>query len=163
MVQEIAAGMSDKSVFTELIQRNPDICSNCFRRRFVRFEKNYYVGQDSGDIYVTEIRDSIRPIVSDERHGVSVVSAPSDRVTRGMTTACQCGVYFHGATVRPQDADTILDMTKRLRDRLDEEHVDFDTDVLFSRVRDCITDPDMQGRQDEMFDQAVHDAIESCQ
>lgn len=152
----------ERDAFQDRIQGDPDICNNCFRKLFERSEKNYTIRQKGGDLYVTEIRKSIKPLITDQRYGQDVVEAPAETMTRGQTVVCECGAYHYWQTVRPVSLDDAIDMTKRLAERMCEKGISFDEDVLFDYIRREMSKPENQGTQDDVFRYAVHIAIEAA-
>lgn len=125
------------------------------------YERNFFVDQYGGETWVRPLRDSIKTIVSNERYGVDVQFGRKDKASDGCKLICECGVYHSQDTIRPVSKDTAIEMTHRLVERLDEVGVEVDKDKLYDEVRERFSDPDMQGKQDRAFKEAVQLAVMS--
>lgn len=152
------ASVEEADVFKDYIQRNSNICSNCFRRMFTEYERNFFVDQYGGDTWVRPIRDSIKSIVSSQRFGHDVEFAHAEYTTQGEKLICECGVFHSQQTIRPLKTRTLIEMTHRLVERLEEADFEFDKDTLYDEVRAGAEEPDMQGKQDRIFAEAIDEA-----
>lgn len=145
------------SVFKKIVQRNPEICNNCFRRWRRLYDRNYVVESDG---YVRPVRDTVRDINSPSVYSVDDTTEDfQHEECGGKTFVCECG-HLSGTT-RPVSVDTGIEMAHRLASLLDDEGIAFDQDVLFDHVRTELTQPENQGRQDSVFDDAVTAAVEA--
>lgn len=143
--------------FKELIQQNPDVCANCFRRNWDRYEVNFYQPIHKADDRFYPLRDSIAPIVSDKRYPTEETQSAYDE--HGERVICKCGVMSAFDKERPVSKRQLLDYVNHLTDTLEELDVDFDEDVLYDHVRARKADPKYQGRDDEIIGEAVERAI----
>lgn len=146
------------TVFKDLVQRNAEICNNCFRRWRRLYEKNYVVESDG---YVRPVRDTMRDINGPSIYSIDDATEEFQREEcGGETFVCECG-HISGTT-RPVSLETGIEMTHRLTALLEDEGVTFDRDVLFDHVRAELGKPENQGRQDSVFDDAVERAVEAA-
>lgn len=139
--------------FKELVQHDPDVCSNCFRKTHDTYERNYFVTTHHGELWAKQVDG--RPARSYPRERNTEYMA-AEQTTRGTFRACKCGVP-HG-TMRPVSLDTLMEYAKRLVTRFQEKDVDFDENVFLDEVRASGESPDMQGKQDRIFAEAISEA-----
>lgn len=142
--------------FKELIQRDSDICNNCFRRTHDTFERNYAVDtcRNGG-----ETKLWARHIEAPDRswrreHKTDYI--PAEPASHGTYVACECGTD----SMRPVSMTRAMDFVDRIAERLDEKGVGFDREVLVSETRYLMQQPENQGKQDEsVFGRAAEKAI----
>lgn len=145
------------SAFKE-IQRDPDVCSNCFRRTHDRFENNFIVRQDHGELYIEEVEDQDDSVY---RRHQDTMRIPEKRVYGGMTTVCECGFRYEPDAEwknRPAPKGTLMRYAENLARRLEEAGVGFDHEEFLDIVREWKSDPGRQFRDDELLDEAVSEA-----
>lgn len=139
-------------LFVELIQRNSDICNNCFRRVADTVEQNYAVDTDNGDLYARHVdlpdRRWTRPGATQHQAG--------DTLTDGTVRACKCGI--RSDTIRPVNHEKAMTYIERIADRLEEQDVFVNRDALFGAVEKLLKRPEMQGKQDTVFKKCVERA-----
>lgn len=143
----------EESSFKQLIQRDPDICNNCFRQTHITEERNLVVdtfrdGNES-KIWLKEVE---RPDRKWPQYDETEFTQADD-LTGGTYRGCECGA--HHTTIRPASKPTVMGHLDRLLDRLDEKGFDFDTNSIRRVAWQLFSDPDRQGRQDETFGDIV--------
>lgn len=146
----------------EYIQRNPDICSNCFRRIRETYERNYAVGIAGRELYAKKLpRDTpdLKITLDDKTDYVA-----KDPASVGTRTVCECGVP-PGATVRPLSKERFMDHGQRLADRINELRVSgnkVDEATFFTELEHLKSQPDNQFDEDAMYASAVDRAKTSA-
>lgn len=137
-------------VFRDLIQADPNICNNCFRRTHETYERNYAVDtyRDGGDtkLWARQIE------APDRSYPESVTYIPNDLASHGTSVVCECGCP---EAIRPVSTRKAISHAKRLCDRLEEKGVDFDEDTVLDVTRELLSQPENQGTQDDVFKYAV--------
>ena len=155
------------SVFKS-IQRDPDICSNCFRRTHDRFDRRYAVdwvydpSEQDYDFWprLVDRGESVR-----RRRGATT-KVPADEASQGLVTTCECGARWQPPEeldddetwkFRPLDRDAFFETAGRLADRVREipRVESFDEQTYWSILEDRKTDPDEQFADDDIFQEAV--------
>jgi hypothetical protein len=134
--------------FQQLIQRDSDICNNCFRLTHVTVERNVAVDTFDGELWFREVDLPARswPRYDQTQYIAGVLA--SDGTHRG----CLCGC---DATIRPVSKGTAMGHVERIIERLQEKGVDVDPDVLRIEAWHRLGRPAWQGKQDELFGTAV--------
>lgn len=146
------------TVFKHQIQKDPDVCNNCFRRTHETVERNYakrtFVNDENEpDVYWEKVdfpdmrftrQDEVDTMYSDRDDGTTVRS-------------CKCGL--RNIPLRPISLDSAMTRAKRVAKRLYEAGVMIDHDVLLDVVREEMQKPENQGRFDTVLDGAVSEAI----
>lgn len=169
------------------IQRDPDICTNCFRRMRDRSERNYRLepywddsGEGNGEWDVRpvnvegieieingekELLGGFEDIVTRRRE--ETYKIPERGGHRGMRTVCKCGFRYvpdrelpdgESWKNRPLRKSTFFDYAEHLEERLQEKGVTFSQDVYYETLDDLKTDPDEQFADDRMFREAIENA-----
>lgn len=143
----------EETQFKQLIQRDPDICNNCFRLTHISEQRNvavdsYRDGNES-KIWLREVdlpnRSWPRPSETE--------FTQSDTVTGGTYRGCTCGVS--STTVRPVSKDLAMSHVDRLLARLEEKQFDFETDTIRQMAWSMLSKPEWQGKQDDLFGELV--------
>lgn len=130
----------------KLIQEDPDVCNNCFRRTHERYERNYALDVHKGESWA-------RPVeLPDRLYPQHITGVPNDPASHGMSIVCECGC---SEAIRPVSKDRALRHVGRIAERLEEMGVDFDRDDLFDEARRLLEQPENQCKQDSIFDRAV--------
>lgn len=146
--------------FQDLIQRDSDICNNCFRRTHDTFERNYVVDTfregNETKLWAREVELPDRSWVCPDE----ITFVPGDEASDGTYVSCKCGI--RGDPIRPVKLGHAMEHVKRIAERLDEKGVNFDHDVLLDTVRYKLSEPDNQGTQDTVFAESVELAILSA-
>jgi hypothetical protein len=168
----------DTPIFVEVIQRDPDICSNCFRRTHDRYERNYrletYFNDEKGEwdvrpVDITGIEIEVNgetEVIGDMdddvwRHPDSTLKIPEQGGHRGKVTICECGFRYSPILPddecknRPLDKSTFFDHADRLIARLHEAEVDLNTEVLYDELERRKSNPDNQFADDDIYAKAV--------
>lgn len=142
--------------FKDLIQRDPDICNNCFRRTHDTYERNFVVDtyREDGEtkLWAREVDLTPRSWPRPDEVGYVHGELPSE----GTYLTCKCGSNI---AIRPVSFETAFEHVTRLRDRLEEKEVDFDEDVMFTRARELLREPKWQGKQDDVFGKIIEVAL----
>lgn len=157
----VRTSMSDEldrdSVFYKKIESNEDICSNCYRR--VR----YTVPSD--EFLPERMNDSTKQMISDERIYREEVDGEyfDDKNNSGSPSVfrrfCPCGSVELDIKLRPLGSDEVMDLARRIEARLEEEQVNFDSDIFYDSVRDKKSDPDKQFNEEKIFEESVEGAL----
>lgn len=140
------------------IQRDPDVCSNCFRRTHDRFENNFKVSQSHGELYIDPVDgydDSVY------RYDDQTDRIPERGAYRGMTTVCNCGFRYEPDTEwknRPATKTDLLEYAGRLADRFEESGAGFEREEMLDEVYRLKSDPDEQFRDDDILERAFRHA-----
>lgn len=158
MSSRTQASSTQSGPFKELIQRDSDICNNCFRKTHQTVERNYakrtFINDDGkSDIWWEEVDlPSMRFTRTDE-----VTHMYSDRDDGQTVRSCKCGM--RNIPLRPVSLDNAMSYAKRVSERLTEKCIDFDRDVLLDCVREDMQKPENQCRLDTVLGDAVRRAI----
>lgn len=170
--------MSGDAAFTELIQQDPDICDNCFRRTHERFERNYRLEPyqvDFGEwdvrpVQVSGIEIELpngdtevlgQPPDDIYGKGENLTSVPADMPAGGVIATCKCGFRWAPQEEveewknRPLAKKRFFEYAERLKRRLEEAGVDFDEEAFDRFLDDKKSDPDEQFSDDTLYARAV--------
>lgn len=147
--------MSYDSAFKE-IQRDPDVCNNCFRRRYQRFERNYIVDQYKGDVWVREVDGLPDQRFPNDEHNSEI---PHERLTSGTRNACACG-FSYGDELRPLPKSLFFEYAEHLIQRLHEDGVSFDSATYYDELSRLKSDPAEQFADDRMYMKAIASAVQ---
>lgn len=138
--------------FTDLIQRDPTVCSNCFTITHDDVAYNRYSG-----IYGWHTIEYWYP------RPTRTIPAHHDRMTYGLTTACKCGEISYGKR-RPLTYKLACEYGENILDTLGEKHIPVNPDEFRSVLRDQKREPHTQGREDtHVFAPAVEAGIRTHQ
>ncbi|PHQ43927.1 hypothetical protein Z052_01955 [Halorubrum sp. C191] len=159
------------SIFKD-IQRDPDVCNNCFRRTHTRYSREYAVDW----VYDPSERDyDFWPRLVD--HGEEVrrrrgetTKVPDETPAGGMTTTCKCGVQYvppedladdETWKIRPMPKRLFFEAAERLADRVSEHDAvaSLDRDDFLALLDEWKSDPDEQFRDDRLFERAVERTV----
>ena len=169
---------NNDSLFKEF-QRDPDICSNCFRRlrdrdkRNYRIEAHYNRSKREYELDIVDVRPLTVTIEGEEEeiggYEDEIVTRPDNTVKipergayRGMRTVCKCG--FRPSSKgewkhRPLDKASFFELAGHLRMRLDESGVNYCPDTFEKTLIELKSSPSEQFADDRMFDVAIRKAI----
>lgn len=148
----------DDSPFKTLIQKDSDICNNCFRQTHDTYERNYAVDTvGRGEEQTFWAREVDLPDRSWTIPGQTCY-IPSEPSSQGTFVSCVCGI---GDSLRPVQLDVAMEYGKRICERLAEKDVEFDEDRLLDTLREEMQKPENQGKQDTVFSVAVNEAMTS--
>lgn len=142
-----------ESKFKQLIQRDSDICNNCFRLTHLTEERNVAVDtyREDGETHYwfreVDLPDRSWPL----EHNTQFML--SDRMTGGTYKGCICGSPH--TTIRPVTKETAMGHVERLLDRLEEKGFDVDRDEMRQYAWRLLRNPDRQGKQDSVFNDIV--------
>jgi len=179
--------MTDNALFIEVIQRDKDICSNCFRRTHSRYERNYrlvpvQVGFSEWDVEpmeVGEVEMTIEVEGTEERDkkeslgglpddvypvGEAITDVPADEPSGGVVTICKCGFRWAPEWEveewknRPLPKKLFFEYAQNLKERLNEAGVDYDERALDEYLDDKKSDPDEQFADDRLFARGIRHA-----
>lgn len=141
--------LDKESTFNEKVERNSEICSNCYRRLKYRYESG---GPEINTDYC-EYEDHVGfGYVKDEIH----TKRPSVK-----RSYCSCGVIDQGVKFRPFNAEDFKEAAIRVSSRLEEQDISFDKDVFFNFVREEISDPSFQFNEEVILEEAVENAVQT--
>lgn len=147
----------EETEFKQLIQRDPDICNNCFRLTHVSEERNYgvdtYRDGNESKIWLKEVDLPNRKWPKHENTEFTL----ADDMTGGSYRGCECGA--HHTTVRPVSKPVAMDHLERLLDRLEDKDFVVDRNLARHIAWQYFSDPDRQGKQDETFADIVEVVI----
>lgn len=166
--------------FTE-VQRDPDICGNCFRRIYERYERNYrlepYYDRDQRayDVRPVNVQGVQLTIGNDtaEVGGMddevyrtaNTTKIPEDGGHRGLRTVCSCGFRYSSDMdewkERPLPKRQFFEYAYNLLDRYYERGITLDPDVFVSVLQQRKSDPDAQFADDRIFADATEAAIQA--
>lgn len=146
------------SPFKELVQRDPDICNNCFRQTHQTFERNLAkrTYRDGNDTKIWWKQVDLPPetyTLFDETEYMA-----AEEASHGTFAVCKCGVPH--TKIRPVSREKALRYAHRIADRLEEKEVDVNRSKLVEHVERELTRPEMQGKQDEVFGAATRKAVQ---
>jgi len=77
----------------------------------------------------------------------------------GRKTVCECGVEYNSMRVRPLGWKRFFRHGARLADRIEEFDVEFDRRQFFDTLEDLKEQPSNQNQDDELYQQAIDDAV----
>lgn len=173
------------STFKE-IQRDSDVCSNCFRKTHERYERNYrvevvQVENEEGKLEWTTQAVSVEGVeitlpngdteVIGEKDDLIVrdreatIKIPEKGAHRGKRTICACGFRWGPKEQvdewknRPLKKRKFFEYADRLLDRLHEAGVSLDEDAYYDRLDQLKSNPDNQFADDAMYSQAIDHAV----
>lgn len=149
---------TESDAFVCTIQRDPDICNNCFRLTHVTYERNYavdsYCEDGESKVWFREVdlppRSWPRP---DE-----TAYMPGENSADGTYLTCQCGSKHD--SIRPVSKETAMVYVERILERLEEKNIDVDKTGARMIAHRLLSDPAWQGRQDDVFGRVVEAAID---
>lgn len=157
----------------DTVQTDPDICSNCFRRIYDRYERNYRVdatrtGVEIVDVGALEITlpngDTEEVGGMDDmvtRRHEDTMKIPERGGHRGLRTVCKCGFRYQPDEDwknRPLDKATFFEYAQRLAERFRENGVSFNESAFFDRLDELKSDPDFRFADDRIFALAIDHA-----
>ena len=140
-------------VFTDLIQRKPQYCNNCFNRRFSYFAYDFHCGVlgwlEYKRRYPVPKRNSPDPLREQRQGGQKLCCA-------------ECG--HHTGKDRTLTVNEATDHAGRISKALRRQGVAHDRETLLREARRRAHDPDTSGAEDErLFSPAVAEAIRASQ
>jgi len=141
--------LNTKSTFYRKVESNPNICTNCYRRI------SFVAKPDEERMHhsVTarrEYEDHVEFDYFDDKHETG---RPS--VKRSF---CKCGFVDTGK-IRPLDKKELMKVAVRVRNRLDEEEIEFDEDEFFGSVKREKSNPDNQFNEEAILENAVNESL----
>lgn len=140
--------LDTESTFYENIEGNRSICSNCYRRLIDAKLTPHHTLPDTVSDYV-EYSDSIYFDYFDDHAGTGRPSVKE--------SYCECGAVDN-VKIRPFDKEEMIEVAVRVNKRLEEEDIEFDTDVFFRVVKEGKSDPDNQFNEEKLLEKAVEEA-----
>lgn len=163
----------ESSVFGQVVEDDPGVCDNCFRRTH-QVEENWHPSQ--GDLLKKGYDASYYEMPAEQRErkftyrrfhpieeNVEKAYAPRREKPhgspKGRNICKECGIIDSGQKFRPISKDEAIQYTQHLTARLEETPLSFDEDVLFRCVRHLKSRPDHQSADDAIFEAAVRIAI----
>lgn len=151
-------------LFAEYLQRNRDVCSNCFRRTHVTMVRTHRYETYDGELVVEKVDGDRYPKPRRAQKDVTErdVRYADTAASDHETNRCPCGMMSNYATLRPIDTDTAIEYAQRIiaeLKRQDDVRV-VDEDAFYETVREWKSDPDRQFEDDEMFAEATSRAAQ---
>lgn len=142
------------SLFARKIESDGNICKSCYRklRDFLEparqmpdvVDRKPEYGSDAYFAYFDDYIDTGRP--------------------SRKKSYCKCGaVDWNDVKVRPLDEEQMVEVAKRVSDRLSEKDIDHDRSVLVSVVSDKCVRPKYQDREEKVLEEAVDSATTAVQ
>jgi hypothetical protein len=141
------------------IQRDPTICSNCFRRLYNEEVVNFMVQNDG---YPKPVRQSIEDIILPHKDYEEDSIAPvlPAGTCQKPYPGCECGATDAFTVIRPLTKKQTFSFGANLADRIEEiEQIKFDRDQFFDVLEALKTDPDEQHQDDDMYRRAANAAV----
>lgn len=143
--------LDDESTFSEEVEDNWKVCSNCYRRLVEYTLEPHNTLPDTVTGY-QEYSDSVYfAYFGDEQE----TGRPSKK-----KKYCKCGFVDDGK-MRPLDSSQMSDVAVRVHERLEEQDIEHDTDVFFEIVREEKNNPEMQFNEEKILEEATEKAIEA--
>lgn len=134
--------IEQRSTFSQKIEYNSEICENCYRR-----VKTYIEPHSSLPDVVTE---------EVEYSNSAYFEYFDDREQSGRSSVkrsyCKCG-NVDDAKIRPLDAQGMMELACRVRNRLEEQGIEVDEDQFFKHVKDEI--PEHRFNEEDVLERAV--------
>lgn len=132
------------STFSQEIEHNPHICTNCYRRlRYVL--KPHEDMPDVVDGKLEYTNSAYFDYFGDEQE----TGRPSKK-----KSYCKCG-NVDDAKIRPLDKKELFDIAERVCDHLDEMNVEIDKETFFNIIREKKSDPENQFNEEVILEEAV--------
>ena len=139
--------LDEDSTFVRRIEMNNNICNSCYRRVREDFETVHDIAgsileyEEHADFaYFDDFRESGRPSTQE--------------------SYCSCGsVDWQDARIRPIKDKELFDISERLSERLDEQDVEHDKNILVSYIKNNYREPEYQDREELLFEDAVENAV----
>lgn len=161
----------EKTVFQEVVEEDPGVCENCFRRTH-QVEEDWAPNQErlvtrgyDGHFHSMDASDRQEKF-SDKRF--SPIDENVEKVyperreakgaPKGRNVCERCGI-LDSSKIRPVSKSDAIQFTLNLIDRLEEAEESFDEDVLFTCVKRLKERPDHQALDDDIFAASVKVAI----
>lgn len=137
--------------FTDLIQKDPVVCDNCFLKRYTRVTKEWWRGSFGWMDYERWVP---YPEKSEE--------IPAEDPSGGTRLTCgNCG--HRRSKHRPIPKHRIMEYAKNISETLDAKQIHHDREVLLATVQQQ-NNSENQGKQDsDVFAPAVAEAIRAVQ
>lgn len=141
--------LNTESIFYRKIESNPNICTNCYRRL------SFVAKPDENRMHYSvtarrEYQDHVDFDYFDDKH-----ESGRPSVKRSF---CKCG-FVDSGKIRPLDAKELMNVSTRVRDRLEEENIDVDVDVFFDTIRNEKSNPDNQFNEEAILEEAIERSL----
>lgn len=140
--------LDEDSVFSEEIESNSGVCSNCYRK-VKSYSKPHY-----------EMPDAVSSLVEYEDHVNS--SYFDDRSKSGRPSVkrsyCKCG-NVDDAKIRPMDNRQIMQVAHRIEEHLHEAGIQFEEDTYYTYIREERSGSDMHLNEEKHFEEAIEEAL----
>ena len=141
--------LNTDSKFYRKIESNPNICTNCYRRL------SYVSVPDKNEMHDSvapkrEYQDHVKFDYFDDKHNSGRPSV--------QRSFCKCG-FVDSGKIRPLDKKQLMKVTVRVRNRLEEEDMNFDEDIFFEEVRKEKSNPDNQFNEEAILENAVNESL----
>ena len=147
IVVEESESLDEESTFSEEIEDNPGICTNCYRK-VKSYSKPHYDMPDAVSDLV-EYEDHVNQAYFDDRSQSGKASVKR--------SYCECG-NVDNAKVRPLNRSQIMMVAHRIADHLEEAGIDFNHDIYYSHIRKKRDGSDMNLNEEVHFEEAIERA-----
>lgn len=140
--------LNTKSKFYKKIESNPNICTNCYRRLSQKLEPH----ESMPDCVAPkkEYENSVHFDYFDDKEKSGKPSV--------QRSSCKCG-FVDSGKIRPLDKKEFMKVAVRVRNRLEEEEIDFDEDIFFDKVREEKANPDNQFNEEVILENAIDKSL----
>lgn len=155
----------EASFFKEEVQKDPEVCNNCFRRCRHVWKPTHWLEpitveedeQKVDTVVVSRVRDSV-PVAS--RNQPILQETERDPVG----SPCRCG-SFNVTTVTRNAGDALtkrecLLLADRLADRIEEKASGFNREAFIKSVNRLKSDEKLSNQDDEIFRRATEQGID---
>lgn len=143
--------LDEDSTFTQEIEDNWKICSNCYRR-LIEYTIEPHNTLPNAVTERTEYSDSIYFGYFDD---YQESGRPSKK-----KTYCECGFVDDGK-MRPLDSSQMSNVAVRVHERLEEQDIEYDQGVFFDVVKEKKSDPKLQFNEEKILEEATERAIKA--
>lgn len=140
--------LDQDSTFTEEIEHDPNICTNCYRR--IRFRLTPHETMPDTVSGILEYPDSTSFAYFEDKQESGNPSVKK--------SYCECGFVDEGK-IRPLSKNEMTNVAKRVHERLREKDIEHDEDKFFSVVRDEKSDPEMQFNEEKILEKAIEKSM----
>ena len=142
---KLSTQLNHKSTFSEKVEHNNNICSNCYRRLSVTLEPH----RELPDCVTNHIEysDSVE-------FGYFEGRKPNSSHPSVKKSYCECGVVDE-SKIRPLSKDELMESAHRVRERLEEQDVELDVDEYYSFIREEKSNPQNQFNEEKILEKAV--------
>lgn len=136
------------STFTNEIENNSSICSNCYRKLKTYSDPHQRMPDSLSDI--VEYEDHVKREWVDDRHDSGRPSVKR--------IYCECG-NIDDAKLRPLDNRQIMEIAQRIEEHLNEAGINFDRDQFYSFIKRHSKGSDIQFNEEKYFEKSIERSL----